>query len=251
MRGILTLLTALVLASASAVAQMDDGNMTDDGSTGGAMTGPMDGMATGVTIEEAVGTQVCWSVAGSGRVGHVAIHWDDVSHATGANGTTGDAAATTATFADYDLGAAYPNDTAELASEGYALPARFCANVTAPAAATGTGGAAGGTTGSGGTTGANGTGTGGTTLYVVAHAIDVGGAPGLLSREIMVTVAGTTGTGATIGTGGTPGTGGTTGTGANDTGDAQESNPPASTPGAGVLAAVAVVGLAAFALRRR
>lgn len=116
------------------------------------------GSATSVTAAQPKApsggaSEVCWTVSGSGNVAHVAIHWDTESHADAADRT----------FAMYDAGAAYPDNTEALKPAGYDLPGTFCADVDVP------------------TTG---------TLYIVGHVIDKAGAPGKLSSE--VTLASTT-----------------------------------------------------------
>lgn len=91
---------------------------------------------------------VCWRVEGAGNVPHVAIHWDDVSHATESGRT----------FQAYDLGASYPGNASAADPDGYDLPGSFCTDATVA-----------------------------DTIYVVAHVIDVAGAPGRLSPEREVT----------------------------------------------------------------
>lgn len=116
------------------------------------------GVATGVTIDPpgapAGGkSQVCWHVAGSGNVPHVAIHWDTESHALEADRT----------FADYDAGAAYPSNTPQLDPAGYNLPTDVCAAVDVPSSGS---------------------------LYIVGHVLDRNGAPGRLSSEAVLPAAG-------------------------------------------------------------
>jgi hypothetical protein len=117
------------------------------------------GRATSVAITPPVNkaagesTVVCWTIAGTGNVAHVAIHWDSESHA----------ADPARTFADYDDGVAYPNNASALNAAGYNLPGRFCTAVTIPLTGT---------------------------LYVVGHVIDANGAPGMLSAETTVKAVG-------------------------------------------------------------
>jgi plastocyanin len=113
-------------------------------------------IATAVEITSAPGSApagskatVCWTVSGTGRAAHVAIHWDDASHASEANRT----------FQSYNLGASYPDNQTGPAPAGYDLQptgARFCTAATMPAAGS---------------------------IFVVAHVIDSTGAPGRLSSE--------------------------------------------------------------------
>lgn len=110
------------------------------------------GEATSVTLttvpnDAASGSDalVCWRVAGTGNVPHVALHYDNESHS-----------GSSATFADYKMGAAYPDNTTSVKDEGYDLPGDFCANVPMPETGR---------------------------LYLRAHALDRNGAPGVLSDE--------------------------------------------------------------------
>lgn len=145
----LTLIASTLLIAASLAGCAEKKN--DDAGADGK------GSATSVTAAAPTSpsggkSEVCWTVAGSGNVAHVAIHWDTESHAGAADRT----------FAMYDAGAAYPDNTAALDPEGYDLPGDFCADVDVPATGT---------------------------LYIVGHVIDADGPPGVLSNE--VTLAGT------------------------------------------------------------
>lgn len=64
---------------------------------------------------------VCWDVQGTGRVPHVAVHTDGVSHRTSVN------------FEDYKGATYYPNNRTTPDPAGYQLPGGFCTNVTMPA----------------------------------------------------------------------------------------------------------------------
>jgi plastocyanin len=119
------------------------------------------GVATGVDITRAPSSSpaasmalVCWEVFGTGKVAHVAIHWDNVSHAD----------EPARAFADYDLGASYPGNESSASPNGYALQptgAEFCTSATMPASGS---------------------------IFVVGHVIDSTGAPGRLSAEREVRV---------------------------------------------------------------
>lgn len=153
----LLVLPLLLLAGCS-----DGGGGGETTTTTTTSASPATGTATAVEIvsvpaSAAAGSKatVCFTVSGTGRVPHVAIHWDNASHA----------AEPTRTFAAYDLGASYPNNRTEADGNGYQLQAtgaRFCTALTMPAQGS---------------------------AFVVAHAIDSTGAPGRLSteREIDVT----------------------------------------------------------------
>jgi hypothetical protein len=93
--------------------------------------------------------EICWIIKGTGNVAHVAIHWAYQSQAGRPDRK----------FSDYDKGAAYPNNTATLDRDGYELQpggVEYCANVHLPVSGT---------------------------VYIVGHAIDRNGAPGILSGE--------------------------------------------------------------------
>ncbi|HUR25915.1 MAG TPA: hypothetical protein VM327_07890 [Candidatus Thermoplasmatota archaeon] len=148
------LLTCLVLSGCSGSG--DDGGASSTGPTSTGTGSPPPGLATGVDItraptsaEAATMATVCWEVFGTGTVAHVAIHWDNESHATQAGRT----------FADYDLGASYPGNQSSASSSGYQLSAtgsRFCTAATMPASGA---------------------------IFVIGHVIDSTGSPGRLSTE--------------------------------------------------------------------
>lgn len=150
----LLLLPALVLAGC-----MGGGDDDDDGpssSSSPTTPAPATGSATAVEITSAppsasAGSKatVCFTVSGTGRVAHVAIHWDNQSHA----------ADTSRSFQSYDLGASYPNNRTSADPNGYTLQptgTRFCTAATMPSEGS---------------------------IFVVAHVIDNDGAPGDLSTE--------------------------------------------------------------------
>lgn len=162
------LLVSALLASLVALAGCsdgdDDGGPTPTATASGSMSASGSGspaVATAVEIVSApdsapAGSKatVCWTVSGTGRANHVAIHWDDASHATEADRT----------FQSYDLGASYPGNQTGPAASGYPLQAtgaRFCTAATMPAAGS---------------------------IFVVGHVIDSTGAPGRLSSEREVKV---------------------------------------------------------------
>jgi hypothetical protein len=120
---------------------------------------PSAGLATTVTVLSAPvrvaangNATVCWKVDGTGHVPHTAVHYDTTSH-TGA----------TVTFSDYKGGAMYPGNKSAVDPAGYDLPGTFCTNVPV----------------------------GTQTVYFRAHVIDSTGAPGRLSDEMAVKIAGT------------------------------------------------------------
>ena len=149
----LLLLPALLLAGC-----MGGGGDGDDTSSSSSPTtaAPATGSATAVEITSSPATAaagskatVCFTVSGSGRVAHVAIHWDNVTHAAEANRT----------FQSYDLGASYPNNRTSADPNGYTLQptgARFCTAATMPSSGP---------------------------VFVVAHVLDKDGVPGDLSTE--------------------------------------------------------------------
>lgn len=153
----LLFLPMLLLAGCS-----DGGGGDSETSTTTTSSAPVTGTATAVEIVSApnaaaAGSKatVCFTVSGTGRVGHVAIHWDNSTHAT----------EPTRTFATYDAGASYPDNRSEADPNGYQLQATgttFCTALTMPDEGS---------------------------AFVVAHAIDSTGPPGRLSteREIDVT----------------------------------------------------------------
>lgn len=160
-------LVALSLVTLFALAGCMGGGGDDDGgdSTGApTTTGPtFAGAATAVEITSSPASApaegkavVCFTVSGSGRVGHVAIHWDDATHATSPGRT----------FNDYNLGGSYPNNRTSPDPAGYDLQptgTRYCTAATMP--------------GSG-------------SIFVVAHVIDANGPEaGDLSTERQVDVA--------------------------------------------------------------
>lgn len=149
---VLLLLSCLLLAGCS---DNDDGG--DDPPTSTSTSGaPATGTVAAAEILSAPEmapaggkATVCWTVSGTGRVPHVAIHWDNVTHATEAGRS----------FSSYDLGASYPNNRTGPDSNGYQLMvsgARFCTAATMPESGS---------------------------IFVVAHAMDSGGPPGMLSTE--------------------------------------------------------------------
>jgi hypothetical protein len=94
----------------------------------------------------AAGTRVpvCWTVTGTGKVAHTAIHTDTATHRTSNN------------FEDYKGNTSYPNDTPVADPNGYSIPGTFCANVTMPSSGT---------------------------LYLRAHAMLPPPPPGMLSAQ--------------------------------------------------------------------
>lgn len=116
------------------------GKSPADAITGVAIEPPANGPAGDKAV-------VCWTVEGKGRAPHVALHWSNRSQASKPGRT----------FADYSLGAAYPNNASALEPAGYALPARFCTGVTVPPQGT---------------------------LYIVGHAMGDEGPPGRISEEV-------------------------------------------------------------------
>ena len=64
--------------------------------------------------------EVCFRVEGTGRIPHVAVHFDTVSHPNAS------------AFSEYAGGAAYPGGGSS--SPQVSLPGTFCSNLTAPAA---------------------------------------------------------------------------------------------------------------------
>jgi plastocyanin len=163
-RPLLPLVT-FVLLSSLAFAGCMGGNNGNGGTTpsssasmsmSATATGNAIGTATTVTIDSApesagAGSKatVCFTITGAGHVAHVAIHWDNTSHA----------AEPARTFQTYDLGVSYPNNRTSADPNGYDLRptgAHFCTAATMPGAGS---------------------------IYVVAHVIDSAGAPGKLSSE--------------------------------------------------------------------
>lgn len=63
---------------------------------------------------------ICWTVNGTGRIPHTALHFDNESHP---NSTS---------FQDYDKGAIYPGNATSADPAGYAVPGEFCANLMVP-----------------------------------------------------------------------------------------------------------------------
>lgn len=133
-----------------------------DSTTSPSTTGPaFTGAATAVEITSNPANApangkaaVCFTVSGTGKVGHVAIHWDDATHATSPSRT----------FGDYNLGGSYPNNRTSPAPSGYDLQAtgtRYCTAATMPDSGS---------------------------IFVVAHVIDNDGAPGDLSTERRIDV---------------------------------------------------------------
>lgn len=157
------LLSAFV-ALAGCAGGDDDGGPTPTGTTSASASASgsaAPAVATAVEITSAPASApagsmatVCWTVSGTGRVAHTAIHWDDLSHATDADRT----------FQSYDLGASYPGNQSSPSEAGYQLQAtgaRFCTAATMPASGS---------------------------IFVVAHVIDSTGAPGRLSQEREIAV---------------------------------------------------------------
>lgn len=158
----LTVLACFLMAGCSGTDdEDDDGTPTTSSST---TTQSSSSVATAVEITKAPASSpagskatVCWSVSGTGKVPHTAIHWDDASHASEAPRT----------FQLYDLGASYPNNQSSAASGGYSVQptgTSFCTAATMPASGS---------------------------IFVVGHVMDSTGAPGRISseREIRVGAA--------------------------------------------------------------
>lgn len=152
-------LSAIVLAGCSGGGDEGDEEPTTSSPPTPA---PATGQATAVAVTEAPTSApaggkavVCFAVSGTGRVSHVAIHWDNATHATEPNRS----------FNSYDLGASYPNNRTSADPAGYQLQpsgSRFCTAATMPSEGS---------------------------IFVVAHAIDSGGAPGDLSPEREIDVS--------------------------------------------------------------
>lgn len=131
----------------------DDPTTTPSPSSSGA---PASSVATAVEFTSTPATApagsqatACWTVSGTGKVPHTAIHWDDETHAS----------ETPRTFQLYDLGASYPNNQSSAAAGGYSVQptgTRFCTAATMPASGS---------------------------IFVVAHVMDSTGAPGRISSE--------------------------------------------------------------------
>ncbi|MHB1261881.1 MAG: cupredoxin domain-containing protein [Thermoplasmatota archaeon] len=151
----LSVLAFLLMAGCSGNDDEDDGDDTPPSSTS-TTTQSSSSVATAVEITKAPASApagskatVCWSVSGTGKVPHTAIHWDDTSHASEAPRT----------FQLYDLGASYPNNQSSAASSGYSVQATgtgFCTAATMPASGS---------------------------IFVVAHVMDSTGAPGRIGNE--------------------------------------------------------------------
>ncbi|HLE96191.1 MAG TPA: hypothetical protein VI997_02370, partial [Candidatus Thermoplasmatota archaeon] len=110
------------------------------------------GMLTS-TAKSGSNATLCWTIKGTGNVPHVAIHWDDASHAD----------APDRSFLLYDLGASYPGNGTRAAAWGYNLTGagtQFCTDLTMPASGD---------------------------VFVVAHAIDRAAGLGKLSEELKIT----------------------------------------------------------------
>jgi hypothetical protein len=158
----LRLLAAVSLCMMTLAGCMGGGDGDGETTTSTSSTGePATGRATAVTITSAptsapadAKATVCFAVSGTGRVSHVAIHWDNVTHA----------AEPGRTFQSYDLGMAFPDNRSSPDPNGYQLQAtgaRFCTAATMPDSGS---------------------------IFVVAHAMDTDSSPGDLSaeREIQV-----------------------------------------------------------------
>jgi len=93
--------------------------------------------------------EVCWIVRGNGTLAHLDLHWSYESQAS----TSG------RSYRDYDEGSAYPENAERPAAGGYDIQpdgAESCARVRLPASGL---------------------------IYIVSHAVDETGEPGLLSGE--------------------------------------------------------------------
>ncbi|MEA3136222.1 MAG: hypothetical protein QOJ26_490 [Thermoplasmata archaeon] len=156
------LVTALLMAGCSD--DNDDGEPTATSGPTSTTTAAGSSVATAVEFTKVPASApagsmatTCWTVSGTGKVPHTAIHWDDTSHAT----------ENPRTFQLYDLGASYPNNQSSVDPNGYSVqPAgtRFCTAATMPASGS---------------------------IFVVAHVMDSTGSPGRISteREIKVGTA--------------------------------------------------------------
>lgn len=150
-----TVLACLLMAGCSGGDDEDDSDGAPPASTS-TTTSSSSSVATAVEITRAPASApagskatVCWSVSGTGRVPHTAIHWDDASHASEAPRT----------FQLYDLGASYPNNQSSAAAGGYSVQATgtsFCTAATMPSSGS---------------------------IFVVAHVMDSTGAPGRIGNE--------------------------------------------------------------------
>jgi plastocyanin len=153
------LLAGLLLSGCSADDDADEGTTSPTSTS--TTTQSASSVATAVEITQAPASSpagskatVCWTVSGTGRVPHTAIHWDDVSHAS----------ETPRTFQLYDLGASYPGNQSSAAAGGYSVQATgtgFCTAATMPDSGS---------------------------IFVVAHVMDSTGAPGRISSEREVKV---------------------------------------------------------------
>jgi plastocyanin len=155
--ALLSLLLLFVLLAGCSGDDGDDDEGTPGPTGSSTSTGSASSVATAIEFSSIPASApagskatACWTVSGTGKVPHTAIHWDNRSHATEAPRT----------FQLYDDGASYPDNQTSAASQGYSVQptgTRFCTAATMPASGS---------------------------LFVVAHVMDsTTGAPGRISSE--------------------------------------------------------------------
>lgn len=114
-------------------------------------TPALTGAASPVKVASNETLVVCWKLEGKGNVTHTAIHWDSTSHAS-----------SDVTFQAYPK-AAYPDNKSAGADATFAIGKSYCTGIKAPEKGK---------------------------IFLRAHAIDVRGAPGVLTPEYQLDIVG-------------------------------------------------------------